>query len=349
MKYATCALSLILLSLPALAQTDTAPAAAAAAVSASDTAPAALETAPTQVVVEGRRPGPGVWKVSKGDHVMYVFGMYAPLPNKLEWDDTRVERLVRNSQEVLLPPKVSFSLSGAGGFFKGLAALPSLIGLDKNPDGATMHDLLSADDYERWRVLKAKYLGADNDLERLRPILVAEKLMEAGLRQNGLTGNDDIYGRIVDIAKKYRVKETPTGVNKVVENPRQLLRDIKATQFEDLACFTKTLDGIEGDIAAMHIRANAWANGNIAEINRLDFAERDAACRGAVLNSAAVSKMPGFENLVEQSRQNWIESAERALANNTQTFAMLQMKNILGADSVLAVLQAKGYTVESPK
>jgi hypothetical protein len=77
-----------LLALPVLAQTASAPAAAQADMSrtgmsqpripqvgapAADGTPGelqALEAAPAQVVVSGRRPGPGVWKVSKGNHVM---------------------------------------------------------------------------------------------------------------------------------------------------------------------------------------------------------------------------------------------------------------------------------------
>ena len=72
-KRLACALALSFLTLPALAQTQ--PEAAPATVPAAEPSQA-LEAAPAQIVVTGRRPGPGVWKVSKDGHVMWVFGLY---------------------------------------------------------------------------------------------------------------------------------------------------------------------------------------------------------------------------------------------------------------------------------
>jgi len=168
-----CALTLSFLILPALAQT-TAPTAvppapdAVPAVTAAAAQSDAAE-APATVVVEGRRPGPGVWKVSKGDHVMWVFGLYSPLPQKMEWDASRVERLVGKSQEVLMPPGFSIGV----GFFRGLTLLPTMVGLEKNPDGARLKDVLPADVYARWQVQKGKYIGDDDGVERVRPFFAA--------------------------------------------------------------------------------------------------------------------------------------------------------------------------------
>jgi hypothetical protein len=307
------------------------------------------EEAPTRIIVEGRRPGPGVWKVSKGDHVMWIFGVYSPLPKKMEWDDSRVERLVKGSQELLMPPVFSAGLAGFGGFLRGLTALPSLIGIENNPDDATLHDVLPADVYARWTVAKQKYIGNGENLERLRPILAAERLKEAAYDQNGLSGNSEIIGRIVEIAQKNKVKKTFTGVSFVVKDPRGLLKDIKGSQMEDLPCFTRTLDNIESELSAMHMGANAWANGNIAEIKDLDLSDRDLACKDAVAASPAMRKAAGIDNLIERLRQSWMVAAEKALGDNPSTFAVLQLQNILGPDGALAALQARGYTVESPK
>jgi hypothetical protein len=37
------------------------------------------------VVVSGAQPGPGLWKVAKGDHVMWVLGTQSPLPKHMQW------------------------------------------------------------------------------------------------------------------------------------------------------------------------------------------------------------------------------------------------------------------------
>lgn len=341
-RHIACALVLAALSLPALAQAGPAPTLAPAPASIS-------ADAPTQIVIEGRRPGPGVWKVGKDGHVLWLFGLYSPLPKKLEWDDARVERLVKQSQEVLMPPNLEVGISGFGGFLRGLTALPSLIGLEKNPGGATLHEVLPADVHARWTVLKDKYIGNDAGIERVRPIFAADRLLAAGLDKNGLANNGDIVGRIGKLAEANKVKQTHTGIRASVDDPRKLVADFKASQIEDLSCFTKTLDGLDSDIAAMRLRARAWADGNIAEINKLDFAERDTACAKATMDSAAIKNLLGYDNVRERVRLNWLQTAEKSLADNASTFAVLQLKDLLGPEGALAVLQAKGYTVESPK
>jgi hypothetical protein len=334
-----CVLSLGLLSAAALAQTDPPPAPADPAMEA---APAA------QVLVSGKRPGPGLWKVSKDGHVLWVFGLYAPLPPKMEWDDGRVDRLIGQSQEVLAPPGASVGVGWLGGL-KLVAALPSAIGMVKNPDGATLHDVLPADVYTRWSVLKQKYIGDDDGIERYRPFFAAQKLQDAAMKKSGLSGGLEVRAQIEGIAKKRDVKVTQTGFMVNLDDPGRVLKDFKNSQMEDTACFTKTLARFEGDIDAMRVRANAWANGSIAEIGNLDYAEREDACTDAVLNSPAAQKHPAFQNLRERRLESWLKAAEKSLANNPSTVAMLSMGNILGPKSYLAALQARGYTVESPK
>jgi hypothetical protein len=333
-----CVLFLGLLSAAALAQTDP-PSAPAEPV---------LEAAPAQIVVSGKRPGPGLWKVSKDGHVMWVFGMYSPLPPKMEWDDSRVERLIGQSQEVLAPPMAGVGVGWLGGF-KALTALPSLIGVQKNPDGSQLRDLLPADVYARWSVLKQKYIGDDEDIESYRPFFAAQKLMNAALWKNGLSTSTSVRKQIETIAKQRGVKVSTTGFIVQLDDPGRMLKEFKKSQMEDTACFTKTLERFEGDLDAMRMRANAWANGNIAEISSLDFAEREDACNDAMLNSPAARNHPAFQNLRERRLDSWLKAVDTALASNTSTVAMLPMSDILGPKSYLAVLQAKGYTVESPK
>jgi len=336
-RYA-CALYLSFLTLPVLAQTTPQPDPAPPAAEA-------IEAAPATVVVEGRRPGPGVWKVSKGDHVMWVFGMYAPLPQKMEWDAARVERLVAKSQEVLLPPFFSIEM----GWFRELTLMPSMIGMEKNPDGAKLQDLLPPDVYAHWQVLKDKYIGKDESVERVRPFFAAEKLLHAGLNKNGLTYSTAVSDQVGKIAKQNKVKTTPTHLAVELDDPRRAVKEFKKMQMEDLTCFTKTLQRLDGDIEAMRVRANAWANGNIAEIARLDYTARDEACGDALLNSPVTRTTPELQNVRARIRANWLKAAEKSLATNTSTFALLNMQDVVGPTSYLADLQAKGYTVESPK
>jgi hypothetical protein len=352
----------LLLALPVPAQTApvqaAAPAEAPQAVAAradtsqADNSPPALQglqPAPAQVVVSGRRPGPGVWKVSKGNHVMWVFGVYSPLPRNIEWDAGRVERLLAQSQVLLAPPSASAHV----GLFKGLTLLPQLprlIGIQKNPDGATLQEVLPAEVYAHWTLLKEKYIGDAKDVERLRPVFAAQRLQAAGRDKAGLANGSAVRERIFQIAKANKVKVVQSGFELKLDNVGKAITAFKEAPLNDAACLARTLDSLEQDLGALQQRADAWANGNIAEIEGLDYTTQAQACDEAILGSTAVEQTdPAFRSMHERLRATWLAAAEQAMAENASTFALLEMKDVFDPKGYLGALRAKGYTVESPK
>ena len=347
------ALCLCLLSVPAAAQsTDGAAANLAAAQPATaagagtpSAAPGAAEAVPEQIRVVAQRPGPGMWKVSKGEHVLWVFGTYAPLPKDMQWRSTQVEAVIRNSQEYLSAP----GALAKPGFFKSITLLPSLIGVRKNPDGATLRDVMPAEDYARWSALKAKYLPDNDDVERERPIFAAQVLSEAARRQAGLWSDKTVREQLDELIKQNKLKQTSSTFELPMDNARTVLKNFKKSTIGDAACLARTMATLEDDIAAASARANAWAKGNMIELRKLDYSSRKEACFGALMNSAVFDAEPEFRNMKERSNAKWIASAEKALATNASTFAMLPIGDILDPKGVIAALAAKGYSVEQPQ
>ena len=88
------------------------------------------------VLVSGIQPGPGLWKVSKNGHVLWVLGTVSPLPEHMQWKGDDVEKIVASSQQLLEPP--GFVIGANLGFFGKLFLLPSMVGLRNNPNGATL-------------------------------------------------------------------------------------------------------------------------------------------------------------------------------------------------------------------
>lgn len=336
------AVLLCLLTLPARSQTAEADAAAAPT-----DAPAAVVTddaVPEKILVVGQRPGPGLWKVSKGEHVLWVFGSYSPLPKKMEWRSQQVESIIAQSQEFLQPPSSSAKI----GFFSKLALLPHAIGIKKNPDGATLREVLPAEVYERWLPLKTKYLDGKDDVERERPIFVAQRLHSAALAHAGLANSYEVTRTIDEIARKHKIKVTAPVVELVMDDPVRMVREFKKGTLDDAACFAKTLARFEGDIDAMRKRANAWARGDIAAIRALDFGDREKACMEAIMNSTVVQGRPGLQSMEARMKDAWLAAAEKALAANRSTFAVLRLQHILDPDGMVEALRARGYQVDSP-
>jgi len=314
------------------------------ALAQTEEAPPAEQPQETVLLV-GQRPGPGLWKVSKGDHVLWVFGTYSPLPKKMEWRSQQVESILAQSQEYLGPPGASAHV----GFFRGLTLLPSMIGMKKNPDGAKLQDVLPADIYARWKPLKAKYIGENDDIEEERPIFAAEALYGAGLYHAGLTRGEEVEKKIAGIVKQRKIKSTSTVIELEMDNPSRILKDFKKSQMADAACFEKTLARLETDIDAMRVRANAWAKGDLEAIQKLSYPDQESECADAIRSADFVKNAPGFQNIKQRMRDGWLNAAEKALAANTTTFATLRLSSILAPDGYLAALKAKGYQVDSPE
>jgi hypothetical protein len=343
LKRVVPALTLCFLSLPAWSQAVAEPAAQPAAAEAASAA-AEAEAPPQTILVSGARPGPGLWKVSKGDHVMWVFGTYSPVPAKMEWRSRQVEKVIAQSQEYLKPP-----MAGVGvGWFGGLGALPFMIGIKKNPDGAELKDLLPPDLYARWQPLKQKYFANDAEVERERPSLVAAELSNRALKQAGLRDGGEIAKTIERIVDKHQLKVTDASVHIQIKDPGKAARDFKKSAMDDVPCLAKTIERLEGELDVMRARANAWAVGEFDDIRKLNYGDR-AACMQAFTTSSLAKNQPELQTLNEQALASWIAAAEKALAANTSTFAMVHIKEILDPKGVIARLQAKGYTVEPPK
>lgn len=298
-----------------------------------------------KVLVVGQRPGPGLWKISKGGHVLWVFGTYSPLPAKMAWRSQQVETILAQSQEYLAPPGASATV----GFFRGLILLPHMIGITKNPDGKLLRDVVPADVYARWLVLKAKYLGVDDDVERERPLFAADKLYRAGLKHAGLSSSDEVLTSIEQLVKKNKIKTLHSHVKMEVADPARTLKEFKKGSMDDAACFATTIERLETDIDAMRVRANAWAKGDVEAIRSVGYADRDAVCFSAMSGSSALKSQPDWHGIEQRVRKLWLEAAEKALATNTTSFAVLDLKHILDAGDALATLKAKGYLIEAPE
>lgn len=297
------------------------------------------------MVVTGVQPGPGMWKVSKGDHVLWILGTLRPLPNDITWLSRDVEAVLDQSQQVLESPHVS--VDAKIGIVRGLMLLPSAMKAGKNPGGAELREVLPADLYARWVVLKQKYMGRDKGIERKRPIVAANELYERAIRKSGL-GKKPVISPVIDAAvKRRKVKPTAVTVKIVIEDPKAAIKDFGEGGIDDIDCFRKTLSRLENDLPLMVERANAWAAGDIEALRQLPYEDQQAACFSAFTQSSAVRKR-GLDNLPQRLEATWLAAAESALGRNRVTFATLPISELLKPDGYLGKLHAKGYLVEEP-
>jgi hypothetical protein len=168
-----------------------------------------------EVLVVGRHPGPGLWRVSKEGHDLWILGTLEPLPKALNWDAGSVEQRLAHAQQLLSPPRVDPHI----GFFRGLTLLPSLLRARHNPDGRPLEQVLPHDVYMRWLGMRVKYLGNTSD-ETMRPLIAAFDLYEHALDAAGLTADTDIWKRVEAIARRDRHAKQPSVLDVKIRNEK---------------------------------------------------------------------------------------------------------------------------------
>lgn len=299
------------------------------------------------VVVQGVLPGPGLWKVGKGDHVMWILGTQAPLPKRMQWRSREVEAALAASQEVLYAPTLRLTVE-TGGFFRSLLLVPKLYGARKNPDDQTLRDVLPAALYARWLPLRERYLGRGRKAERMRPLFAAQELWEEAMDDNGLV-QGGIVGPVISRAvKAHGLHETRSSKAIKVTDPKALLAEVEHAQLRDTGCLEKTIERLEAGSDHLRLRANAWATGDIEALRALPDLSQDRACTEAAIDSPMLRKRGG-EGIDQALEAAWLAAAETALAKNASTFALLPIADLLSADGYLAKLQARGYEVSAPQ
>lgn len=330
----------------AAANGDKSAAVVAAAVPAAAAAQGGPITDVGVVLVSGQYTGPGLWKVSKGDHALWILGTVSPVPRKMDWYSPQAERVLAQAQEIIGGPGVVTSM-GAGGMFKMAFAMPTMLRARNNPDGKTLRDVLPADLYARWSVLKPVYLGNDKTVEQWRPIFAAGHLYQAAIKRVGMASGTGVAERIGELTKKHRIKVTSPTIRAEIKDPKKLAKSFARAEVDDVACFRNVLDRLELDVANAAERANAWANGDIAELRRLFARGNVMTCFDAMAKTEAARTL-GLDDASARSQALWLQSAQAALAANTTTFATLPVAELLQGNGLLARLQAKGYQVEAP-
>nr|WP_232114802.1 TraB/GumN family protein [Luteimonas sp. XNQY3] len=301
------------------------------------------------VVVTGVQPGPGLWRVRRDDgHTLYILGTQSPLPADITWRADEVRDVLTEAGVALGPPGVQ--VGADVGFFRGLTLAPSAFRAMRNPDGATLEELLPADLYARWSALKQRYIGRDRGIERKRRLIAVYQLYRAALERNGLR-EGGIIGPVINEALKARGMEVASTVLELkIDDPRGALAAFRRETLkpEDLDCVRGTLDIIESDLPLMTARANAWAVGDLDALRGMPDARAQVMTCLSAWTASETARELGMADVQSKVGAAWLSKVDAAMAEHPVVFATVPLDSLLRADGQLAALRARGYTVLAP-
>jgi hypothetical protein len=307
------------------------------------TAPAQLET----VMVKGVQPGPRLWRVTRGDHTLWILGTLTPLPEQITWQSQEVDQIIAGAGVVLGTPRAAAKL-GVGGMFKAATLAPSAIKSMKNADGQELRDVLPPALFARWTAAKRDYIGGDDrKIDKLKPSMAAIEFHGRAVSKAGLSGGR-IGATVLESAKRHKVKVQPTGIEFVIDIDRKKFKGgirAFAGMAPDIACFTETLDRIGPQLAQMQVRANAWARGDLDVLRQVALGDVQSPCQKIEKEALAWMQRPELEAEIAAA---WVVSAREALDRHAVSFAALPIDKIVADPRYLGRLGALGYTVHEP-
>jgi uncharacterized protein YbaP (TraB family) len=291
-----------------------------------------------EIVVAGQHEGPRMWRVQRGDHVLWILGTVSPLPRRVTWQPDAVLAVLKQAQEVV-PAWPSYGIGA-----NPITALRVYIQwrrMQKPPDHMPLQQTLPPQLYARVAALEARYDPHDKTLEQLRPMLAAERLMEKVLEASGLTAHNEVQQSVLQLARVQGVRVRQDKLR--IDDPLDVLKDVGATPLSgEIACLDAVVTRLETDLGPMQARARAWALGDVAALRALPHTDNRTACVAAVSTSERV------RSLIERAQDDWLVAVEDSLARNRGTLAVQSMDRLLGEHGALATLKAHGYEVEGP-
>jgi uncharacterized protein YbaP (TraB family) len=297
-----------------------------------------IEPTIEEIEVSGERPGPRLWKVTRGGNVLWVLGTLNHVPRKMIWRSSEVESALGQSQQLLASgPSVSAGI--------GPIAMIRLYfqwrSTQKNPSRTQLKDWLPPELYARFEVLKARFDRNDSSIEELRPSFAALRLYEKAVDAAGLTGRDEVERTVLKLAAKRHVPVTRPELK--VQDPSGALKEVSALPPSvEVSCLETTVTRLETDLPTMQERGRAWAVGDVDRLRQLNFPDQREACVSALSNA------PRIKELFDRAASGWDSAADAALTNERVSFAMRPIYDLLSPNGPLARLRAAGATVEGP-
>lgn len=266
-------------------------------------------------------PNPALWKISDEDSTLYLFGTVHILNPTLEWRTEKVDAAFRSAETVIFEAPADQSDPAK------MQALVMKYGL--NPAGVTLSSKLSAES----NALLAEVLtgfgmppGAAANFEPLRPWLVGITLSALQIQA---TGGDPNAG----VERILSAEAGPMGKSiayfETDEQQMQFLSGLSPDA--ELYFLEDGLRQMKGNPEQLNELVTYWQTGNVDAL-------------AALLVDALAGQKEVYDALLVNRNKDWANQIEALLAGSGDIFVAVGAAHLVGADSVQALLEARGIS-----
>jgi uncharacterized protein len=206
--------------------------------------------------------------------------------------------------------------------------LMSLMGKAMLPDGKTLDQVIAADLYAAMMERADKAGVPRAAIQRLKPWMAALVLTTPVMQAAGFKPEHGVDKHFFDRAKKAGTER------RALESVAfQFDRMDQMTAAQQEALLRGTLEDLDTQTSNVRAIADAWAKGDTAVLEKLLLTELK-------------SHPDLYARLLVERNANWVESVETCVKQKTSCFVVVGAAHLVGPDSLVAMLQKKGYKVE---
>ncbi|MBC1182204.1 TraB/GumN family protein [Brevundimonas sp. WCHBH090558] len=289
---------------------------AIAGVPADALAQTAAPAAPAPIQGEG----PALWVVRDADSTLYLFGSVHVLRPTTGWSSPRVEAAFDSASDIW------FEISNPD---DQAAIMPLIQQHGLSPETPLSSRLTPQENAELDAA--AQVMGASAaQLQPMKPWLAALSLSVAPLIK---AGYDPKSG--VELVLKARAEAAGKPIHGFETIDKQI--GILAGLPDDvqLAFLRETLKDYENAATKLDEMVEAWARGDVATLDRVTITEMKAA-------SPAL-----YQAVLVDRNTDWANQIQTLLEGSGTAFIAVGAAHLTGDDSVQAILQKRGVTVEA--
>ena len=281
------------------------------------------------VIVTARKPGPPMWRVTKGDASVILIALVDPVPNDLKWNKDSVTDALTGAKQLLLNAQATV------GLFEGLWYLTWHSGDIHLPDGTTVESTLPEPLRKRYLAALARSKHDADHYSSLRPPLAVLRMEGDVIEAQGLTGKEPST-TIHDIARHLGVSAKPVADYEALP----MLRALPQMSAEaNVTCVENALDDLDDIAALAKPAAEAWAVGDLDKLKANWSDQRFQRC---------IQLVPGASVLFQRAVHDSVAAANTALATPGKTVMIVSFDALLKKDGILDRLKAEGLEIEQP-
>lgn len=280
-----------------------------------------------EIVVTAPDQGPKLWRIRKGTATIVVLGTVAPLPVSMKWIRWKVRREIERSNTVLISSESEAGLIWMSAWRRSYSRLLH------QPKGRRLLDELPPDLSKGLREATLASGQVDARYEDLRPA-VAGMLMLYDWRQKSRLTNASVQTWILELARKRRIRSRRISQASLLPTLDVVARTDPDSQRQCLALLVSTVLHERDDADA---QANAWAAGDLSKVRASYHPQPDCSHEvqgDLVRRQTAIARWEGL--------------LDAALKKHGQTFAAVDIADLMRPDGLLSRFRGKGAIIEQP-